>query len=299
MPQHGECIGFIGLGMMGAGMADCIRRSGFPLIVHDISKERCTQFRADGIEIASSAKDLADRATIVISCLPTIETSREVAYGERGLIEGEAIQIYVETGTVGTAAIRDIAHRLMEQGIATIDGPISGGQAGAQKGTLSTILAGADDAIARFKPVAEAYSSHLFVVADRPGPAQTAKIINNMLSMTGLIAALEGMVLGAKAGLNPEQLLDIINVSTGRNSATLEKIPQRVLPRTFGGHIETGVKDLSLYIEESQQLETPIWMAKEALGVFRQAIENGYDRELLRVIEYMEVLAGGIKVEQR
>lgn len=299
MPEHGERIGFIGLGMMGAGMAECIRRAGFPLIVHDISEERCAPFRAAGVEIASSAKDLADKASIVISCLPTIEIAQDVACGAGGLIEGEAIQIYVETGTVGTAAIRDIADRLMERGIATIDGPISGGQAGAQKGTLSTILAGADDAIARFKPVAEAYSSHLFVVADHPGPAQTAKIINNMLSMTGLIAALEGMVLGAKAGLDPKQLLDIINVSTGRNSATLEKIPQRVLPRTFGGHIETGVKDLSLYIEESQELQTPIWMAKEALGVFREAIENGYDRELLRVIEYMEALAGGVQVKQR
>src|SRR5690606_12289622 len=132
--------------------------------------------------------------------------------------------------------------------------------------------------IARYRPVAESYCRHLFVVAGQPGPAQTAKIINNMLSMTGLIAALEGMVLGAKAGLDPQQLLDIVNVSTGRNSATLEKIPQRVLPRTFGGHIETGVKDLSLYVAESQALGTPVWMAAEALGVFRQAIEAGYDR---------------------
>src|SRR5690606_22407909 len=210
-------------GIMGAGMAECIRRAGFPLIVHDISDERCAPFRSAGVEIASSAKDLADRATIIIGCLPTVEIAREVACGPGGLAEGSAIRIYVESGTVGTAAIREIAGQLLQRGISTIDGPISGGQEGARQGTLTTILAGADDSIARFRPVAESYCRHLFVVAGQPGPAQTAKIINNMLSMTGLIAALEGMVLGAKAGLDPQQLLDIVNVSTGRNSATLEK----------------------------------------------------------------------------
>ena len=76
--------------------------------------------------------------------------------------------------------------------------------------------------------------------------------------MTGMIAAFEGMVMGAKAGLDPQTMLDIINVSTGRNSATLEKIPQRILSRKFGGHIATGVKDLGLYISELEELGVPV-----------------------------------------
>jgi 3-hydroxyisobutyrate dehydrogenase-like beta-hydroxyacid dehydrogenase len=290
-------IGFLGLGLMGAGMASRVQARGLPLIVYDIAEERCAPFRAKGVSVAISPKDLADQAEIVISCLPSIEVSRKVSFGPGGVIEGGAVKIYVETGTVGTAAMIEIGEALAKAGIATIDGPVSGGQAGADKGTLSTILAGPPEAVSRFRPVAETYASHVFVVADRPGPAQTAKLVNNMLSITGMIAAFEGMVMGAKAGLDPQVMLDIINVSTGRNSATLEKIPSRILPRKFGGHIQTGVKDLGLYISESAELEVPVWMATRALEVFRETIDHGFDRETMRIIQYMEQLAGGVEVK--
>lgn len=292
-------IGFLGLGLMGAGMAARVEASGLPLIVYDISDERCAPFRAKGVAVATSPKNLADQAEIVISCLPSIEVSRQVSFGSGGVIEGSAVKVYVETGTVGTAAIIEIGEALARAGIATIDGPVSGGQAGADKGTLSTILAGPPEAVSWFRPVAETYASHVFVVADRPGPAQTAKLVNNMLSITGMIAAFEGMVMGAKAGLDPQVLLDIINVSTGRNSATLEKIPSRILPRKFGGHIQTGVKDLGLYISESAELEVPVWMATRALEVFKETIDHGFDQETMRIIQYMERLAGGVEVKAR
>lgn len=292
-------VGFLGLGLMGAGMAARVHASGMPLIVYDLLEERCARFRAMGVDVAASARDLADRAEIVVSCLPSIDVSRQVSCGSGGVIEGRAVKVYVETGTVGTAAMIEIAEALSKVGIATIDGPVSGGQRGADMGTLSTILAGSPHTVARFRPVAEAYSSHVFVVSDRPGPAQTAKLVNNMLSITGMIAAFEGMVMGAKAGLDPQTMLDIINVSTGRNSATLEKIPQRILPRKFGGHVSTGVKDLGLYISESEELEVPVWMATRALEVFREAIGHGFDKETMRIIQYMEALAGGIEVKGR
>ena len=292
-------IGFLGLGMMGAGMAERVRARGLPLVVYDISQDRCAPFRSGDITVASSPRDLADQAEIVVSCLPSVEISREVSCGPGGIIEGTAVKVYVETGTIGTATMVEIGETLAKRGIAAIDGPVSGGQAGAAKGSLSTILAGAPEAISRFRKVAEAYASHVFVVADRPGPAQTVKLVNNMLSITGMIAAFEGMVMGAKAGLDPQTMLDIINVSTGRNSATLEKIPSRILPRTFGGHITTGVKDLGLYISESEELGVPVWMATRALDVFREAMGHGIDQETMRIIQYMEALAGGVEVKAR
>ena len=112
-----------------------------------------------------------------------------------------------------------------------------------------------------------------------------------------MIAAFEAMVMGVKAGLDPQTLLDIINASTGRNSATLEKIPDRVLPRTFGGHVSTGVKDLELYVHESEKLGVPVWIARKALEVFHEAIEYGIGGEMLRVIEYIESRAGGVEVK--
>ncbi len=290
-------IGFLGLGLMGAGMAARVHARGLPLVVFDIDEERCARFRAMQVPVAASPRDLADRAEIVVSCLPSVEVSRRVSCEAGGIIEGSAVKIYVETGTIGAATMAEIGATLAGAGIAVIDGPVSGGQAGADAGALSTILAGAPDAVARFRPVAEAYASHVFVVADHPGPAQTAKLVNNMLSITGMIAAFEGMVMGVKAGLDPQTMLDIINVSTGRNSATLEKIPQRILQRKFGGHIMTGVKDLGLYISESEQLDVPVWMATRALEVFRESIDHGFDMETMRIIQYMERLAGGVEVK--
>jgi 3-hydroxyisobutyrate dehydrogenase-like beta-hydroxyacid dehydrogenase len=292
-------IGVLGLGLMGAGMAARIHAKGFPLTVCDIAEERCAPFRAKGVAVACSARELADAVDIVISCLPSVAVSRQVSCGPGGIIEGKAVSLYVETGTVGTAAMVEIGDTLAKAGIATIDGPVSGGQAGADQGSLSTILAGPADAVTRFRSIAEAYASHVFVVADHPGPAQTAKLVNNMLSITGMIAAFEGMVMGAKAGLDPQTMLDIINVSTGRNSATVEKIPARILTRKFGGHIDTGVKDLGLYISESAELDVPVWMATRALEVFRAAMENGIDHETMRIIQYMEALAGGVEVKAR
>ncbi len=299
MSNGPDRVGFLGLGLMGAGMAACVNARGIPLTVYDIDPQRCAQFGAMGIEVAASVKDLADRAEIVVSCLPSIEVSRAVACGPGGVIAGGATKLYVETGTIGTGAITEIAETLSARSIATVDAPVSGGQGGADRGELSSILAGTPDAVARFRPVCESYSSHVFVVADRPGPAQTAKLVNNMLSITGMIAAFEGMVMGAKAGLDPQMMLDIINVSTGRNSATLEKIPQRILPRKFGGHIQTGVKDLGLYISESEELDVPVWMAPRALEVFRAAIDGGIDKETMRIIQFMERLAGGVEVKGR
>lgn len=299
MPNNSDRIGFLGLGLMGAGMAERVHSQGVPLLVYDISEEQCAPFRAKNIAVATSPKDLADQAEIIVSCLPSIEVSREVSCGPGGVVEGKAVKLYVETGTIGTAAIVEIGDIMAKAGIDVIDGPVSGGQAGAEKGTLSTILAGAPDAVARFRNVADAYASYIFVVADHPGPAQTAKLINNMLSITGMIAAFEGMVMGAKAGLDPQTMLDIINVSTGRNSATLEKIPGRILPRKFGGHIGTGVKDLGLYISESEELGIPVWMATRALEVFKESIGHGFDKETMRIIQYMEELAGGVEVKGR
>ena len=147
MSTDRDRIGVLGLGLMGAGMATRIHAQGWPLVVYDIAEERCAPLRTKGAVVASSAKDLADQADIVISCLPSIEVSKKVSCGPGGIVEGRAVGIYVETGTVGTAAMIEIGDTLARAGIATIDGPVSGGQGGADAGTLSTILAGPPDAI--------------------------------------------------------------------------------------------------------------------------------------------------------
>ncbi|MGV6875643.1 NAD(P)-dependent oxidoreductase [Pseudochelatococcus sp. B33] len=285
-------IGFIGLGRMGKPMALRIHEAGFPLVVYDVAEAALDAFRAKGIPVAASPKEVADRAEIVFACIPSPEASLAVAFDDDGVIGGSAIAVYLECSTIGPDYMTQIADGFSPTGIAFLDAPISGGIPGAEAGTLSVVAAGDRFALDRARPAMETYARHIFHVADRPGPAQIAKLINNMLSTTGTIAAFEGMVMGAKAGLDVEALLDFINVSTGRNVATMQKIPENILTRKFGGKIQTGVKDLALFTGQAEKLGIRPYIAPRLQEVYRDAIAAGYDKETMRIIEFLEARAG-------
>lgn len=290
-------VGFIGLGRMGGPMARRIHGAGFPIIVYDIVEPALEPFRALGVPIASSQLDLANNAEIVIACLPSPEVSVATALGDGGIAKGSAIEVYMETSTLGPDYMGQIAEGLAPTGIACLDAPISGGIPGATSGTLSVVTAGDPAAFARVRPIIAAYARHIFHVADKPGPAQMAKLINNMLSTSGTIAAFEGMVVGAKAGLDVEELLAFINVSTGRNVATMQKIPDNIFTRKFGGKVQTGLKDVGLFLKQCEHLGIEPFIAPRVQEVFHQAIAKGYDKETMRLIEFMEERAGGVIVK--
>jgi 3-hydroxyisobutyrate dehydrogenase-like beta-hydroxyacid dehydrogenase len=293
-------IGFIGLGRMGKPMATRIRDAGFELTVFDVVPQAMEGFRERGAHVASSPREVADRAEIVFACVPSPEASKAVALGGDGVIHGKAVAVYLECSTIGPDYMAGIAQGFAGSPIRFIDAPISGGVVGAAKGTLSVVSSGDPAALERARPAMEAYAKNVFHVADEPGPAQVAKLINNMLSTTGTIAAFEGMVLGAKAGLDVEVLLDFINVSTGRNVATMQKIPDNVLTRKFGGNVKIGTKDLGLFIKQAEKLGIVPYMAPRALQVFSDAIADGYNKETLRIIEFLEKRAGeGVVVQAK
>lgn len=289
----GQRIGFIGLGRMGRPMAMRVHEAGLPLTVHDVSAAALEPFRALGVPVASSPRGVADAAEIVFACLPSPAVSLAVALGDDGVAKGNAIEVYVECSTIGPDHVARIVEGLAGTGLSLLDAPVSGGIAGAEEGTLSVAVAGGAVALERARPALSAFAKHVFHVADRPGPAQVAKLINNMLSTTGTIAAFEGLVLGAKAGLTVETLVEFLNVSTGRNDATVNKIPRSILTRAFGGNIATGLKDLGLYIAQAESLGIAPYVAPRVREVFQDAIAAGYDRETMRIIEYLEARAGG------
>ncbi|MGQ7793607.1 NAD(P)-dependent oxidoreductase [Faunimonas sp. B44] len=292
-----ERIGFIGLGRMGRPMAMRIHEAGFPLTVYDVAEAALEPFRARGIATAPSPREIADTSEIVFACIPSPEASHSVALGKDGIAEGKAVRVYVECSTIGPDHIAEIAEGLAPTGIAFLDAPISGGVPGAEQGTLSVVVAGPPAMLERVRPAMSAYAANIFHVSERPGPAQIAKLINNMLSTTGTVAAFEGMVFGAKAGLDVEALLDFINVSTGRNVATMQKIPANILTRTFGGNMKIGVKDLGLFVEQAEKHGIKPFIAPRVQEVFKAAIASGYDKETMRIIEFLEERAGGVVVK--
>jgi len=243
-------LGFIGLGSMGGAMAARLLGAGHALAVCDLDAQAMAPLAARGAEAHASARAVGDRAEIVFLCLPAPEVSERVAAELRS---SQACQLLVEMSTVGRAAMARIAQAAGEH-IGVLDCPISGGRQRAVDGQLTAILAGAPALRERVQPLLAAVAAQTFVVGDRAGMAQLCKLANNAISITGMVVACEAIVLGAKAGLDPRVMIDVINASTGRNSATADKFPRAILPRSFdsGGPITIGAKDLELYLEEAR-----------------------------------------------
>src|SRR5207249_11166857 len=155
----------------------------------------------------------------------------------------------------GATYARRIAEGLKAKGIVAVDAPVSGGLAGAEKGTLAVMVSGPEEIVPRLRPVLEVLGK-VFVVGKEPGQGQTMKLLNNLLSATALAISSEAVVMGVKAGLDAQQILDVINAGTGRNSATEDKIPRCVIPRAFNTGFSIAVlnKDVKLCLEEADGL---------------------------------------------
>ena len=293
-------IGFIGVGNIGFPMAQRIHDAGFALTVYDIDSMATAPFRDRNVRVAESPREVADHAEIVYTCVNSREASTAVALGETGIVHGSAVQVYVDTSTIGSVAVGKLADGLASRGLDFLDAPISGGAAGARKGTLSTMISGPAKGLERARASMSAFAKHIFHVGEKNGQAQIAKLINNMLSSSAKIATFEGMVMGVKAGIDAQLLIDILNVSTGRNSATLDKFPQTILPRKFRpkGSMAIGLKDAELFIEEAKALQVPTWIGPRVLEMYQEAAAAGYKNiDSMRMIEYVEKLAGGVVVK--
>lgn len=285
-------VGFIGLGRMGGAMAERLLAAGVPLIVHDVSAESMAPFIAGGAEGAASAGEVADRARVVFSCLPSTQLSLDIALGP--ISKGRAVEVYVDTGTIGVEVARTIADGMPEQ-IGFLDAPVSGGPNGARAGTLTTMVSGPSTSFALAREYLAVMAKSVFHVGDRAGQAQLAKLINNHLSAAGRLAAFEGLVVGMKAGIDPMRLLELINASTGRNHTTSDKIPAAVRSGQFayGARLANSLKDEALFMDEAEALGVPLWLAPRMVDTLKTAAQAGYlDKDSMFLIQFMGEQAG-------
>jgi hypothetical protein len=206
-----------------------------------------------GARAASSAKEVADRAETVLASLPSPAVSLEVATGATGVIEGSRVKRYVDLSTVGSRIAVQIHDLLAQRGIVALDSPVSGGVGGAEKGALAVMVSGPRNEFEVIRPALEAIGRP-FYIGEKPGTAQTMKLANNILAANVLVATSEVVVMGVKAGLDPAVMIEVLNAGSGATSASRDKFPRAVLPRTFDYGFATGlmVKDVRLYLDESQ-----------------------------------------------
>ncbi len=289
-----QSIGFIGVGRMGGRLAHRLLGAGFKLTIFDTSDAAARQFVQKGANRATSAAAVASACEIVMTCLPTPQIVQKVALGPGGIIEGTRVKIFIDMSTTGATYAKRIAEGLAPKGIAAVDAPVSGGVAGAERGTLAVMLSCTEDIVPRVKPVLEVFGK-IFLVGRQPGMGQTMKLLNNLLSATAMAISSEAVVMGVKAGLDPQQIVDVINAGTGRNSATADKIPRCVIPRKFdtGFAIELLNKDVRLCLEEADALGVPmvVGTAVRQLLAITMASE-GPNADMTEVVKPLERWAG-------
>ncbi len=285
-------LGFLGLGQMGAAIAERLAQAGARLHIFDPDPVAMAPFVLNGAVDHASARAVADAAAIVFACLPGAAISQAVA---ADVAQGTALRVYVEMSTIGSRTMRAIAEQMQARGITLIDCPISGGPKGARAGTLSVIAAGPQSALAEVRPWLDRIGRSVFVMGETPGQAQLMKLVNNLLNAANLAAAFEVLVLGAKGGLDPDLMVQVINVSTGRNSATLDKVPRAVLPGTFdyGAKLATMYKDVTLGLEEAHTLGVPMWAHETVAQLWRFAMQQDMgEQDFTALIKLIEGWAG-------
>ncbi|CAN7691239.1 NAD(P)-dependent oxidoreductase [Caballeronia sp. LjRoot34] len=294
MSEHMK-LGFVGVGVMGRPMARRLIEHGHSLVIYDRDERALAELSAIGAQVASSAREVADSAHVVFTSLPTPAIFKEVALGADGLVEGKTIRILVDLSTVGSRTEQEVAAGLLEKGIETVDAPISGGAAGAQKGTLAVMAAGKPEAIAQVSELFNIFGK-VFIVGEKAGQAQLLKLLNNMLSSTAFAITSEAFVAGVKGGLDPDVMMSVFNAGSGKNGATLDKFPKQVLPRTFdfGFPIGSVCKDIGLAVEECQALGVPMWLGNTARQVWNYAaMQDGKARDMTELVKYVESWSDG------
>lgn len=264
--------------------------AGHALCVFDTDAAAAGRLAERGARVAGSAAEVASQAEVVFVSLPTPAVVQAVALDDRGIADGTKVRCAVDLSTTGPTVAALVAERLAERKIVWADAPVSGGVAGAVAGTLAVMLACPEADRAALEPLLRVFGK-VFNVGERPGMGQVAKLGNNLLSVAALALTSEVTAMGVKAGLDPNVLVEIFNAGTGRNSATQDKFPRRILTRSFDAGFATGLayKDVRLCIDEAEALGVPMVVGaavREMMAVANAKYGPQSDfTEIARVIE--------------
>jgi 3-hydroxyisobutyrate dehydrogenase-like beta-hydroxyacid dehydrogenase len=287
-------IGFIGLGSMGAHMARRLVQAGHKVFIYDTRQEAIGHIAALGGIAVRSPKEVADSAETVMVSLPTPDIVLKVATGPDGVIEGKKVKRFVDLSTTGSVMAQRIFKLLAEKNIVQIDAPVSGGVRGAEKGTVAVMASGPRADVEAVEPALKVIGK-FFYIGEKPGAGQTMKLCNNVLSAAATVATSESMVTGVKAGLDPRIMLEVINASSGRSTATEQKFPEVVLPRTFNQGFTAGLmkKDVDLFLSEAKALGVPVQTCEAVAALLKLTCDElGPETDITTVIKPIEKRAG-------
>jgi 3-hydroxyisobutyrate dehydrogenase-like beta-hydroxyacid dehydrogenase len=238
--------------------------------------------------------ELCSQTKTVFLSLPTPDIIERLCLGDDGIQDGATVKHVIDCSTTGPAVARKVAAELAKVGIDYLDAPVSGGIKGAREGTLAIMVSGSK-AVYRQIESALAQLGKLFYVGESAGQGQVMKLANNLLAAAAVVLSSEAIAMGVKAGLKPSLMCDVINAGSGRNSATQDKFPRSVIPRTFDFGFATGLsyKDVRLCVQEADKLGVPMVAGSAVLQML--AVTNakfGPDSDFTSIARVVEEWAG-------
>ena len=287
-------VGYIGLGIMGKAMARNILRAGYPLVVHNRSREAVKELTAEGAEEAFSPKEVAAQVDVVFTNLPDSPDVELVALGQDGLIEGASEGlVFVDNSTIKPATARHLAEVFRGVGVRCLDAPVSGGDIGAEKGTLAIMVGGPEVALEVVMPIFRAVGKTITHVGDN-GAGQIAKAANQVMVAAQMVAMGELLVLAKKTGADPKRVIEAIQGGAAQ-CWTLDNKPERL----FAGNRYPGfkaymqAKDLGIVMDTAREYGIALPAAAVHTQMFNAMLQMGMaELDNSAVIGILEALSG-------
>ncbi len=286
-------IGFIGLGIMGKPMAKNLMKAGYSLIVYDINKEPVKELMSLGAEGGSSPKDVAERTDIIITMLPDSPQVKEVIIGENGVLEGARRgAIIIDMSSIAPAVSKEIAIKAEEKGIEFLDAPVSGGEPKAIDGTLAIMVGGKKEVLDRCYDILNKMGSSITLCGEA-GAGNITKLANQIIVALNIAAMSEALVLGTKAGVDPEIIYKAIRGGLAGSTVLDAKVP-KVLARDFspGFKIDFHIKDLKNAISTAHEVGVPLPLTSQIMEILQALKVDGKGlSDHSAVIQFYEELA--------
>jgi 2-hydroxy-3-oxopropionate reductase len=287
-------VGYIGLGLMGKSMAHNILKAGFPIVVHNRSRQAVDELVAEGATAAGSPAEVARKVDVVFTNLPDSPDVLKVALGDYGIIEGaHKGLIFVDNSTIKPDAARQIAIKLGELGVSCLDAPVSGGDIGARNGTLTIMVGGPQIALEAVMPVFQAIGKTITHIGES-GAGQVAKAANQIMVAAQMVAMGELLIFAQKCGTDPRKVVEAIRAGAAQCWA-LDVKPQRLFEgnRNPGFKARMQSKDLGIVMDTARTYGIPLPGTAITSQMFQAMVDSGLgEMDNSSVISIIEMLAG-------
>ena len=289
-------VGYIGLGMMGKGMAANLQKAGFELVVHDLNRASAEPYLAKGATWADSPKALAEQCDVIFTSLPVPADVEAVALGPNGLIEGmRPDTAFFDMSTNSVAVVRKISAIFAEKNLYMLDSPVSGGPGGAASGKMAIWVGGDEQQYQRYSSVLDAMGDEARYIGPI-GAGTIAKLVHNCTSAVVGVALAEVMTMGVKAGVDPLELWEAVRQGATGRQRTFDRLGKFLSsaydPADFA--LKLSHKDLSLAVALGKEVAVPMRLANLALEELTEAMNRGWGHRDNRVTSLLQVERSGV-----